>query len=171
MPFIESVEYGLEQAREQNIIGDELDPQNEQDRAECEAEGFHDNPNFALSDPDNLDVERESSNTGLFKTVTIDSDENLHKLTQKLDPDQQIVLSKILNFAYQIKLSRKIPVEVTPPLIIVQGGAGSGKSLLIKTMAQWFEKILRQSGDDPDKPYVLVTAFTGTAAANVDGMT
>ena len=38
-------------------------------------------------------------------------------------------------------------------------------------MVQWFEKILRQSGDDPEKPYVLVTAFTGTAAANIDGMT
>ena len=28
-----------------------------------------------------------------------------------------------------------------------------------------------QAGDDPDKPYVLITAFTGCAASNVDGMT
>ena len=38
-------------------------------------------------------------------------------------------------------------------------------------MGQWFERDLRQSGDDPEKPYILITAFTGTAAANVDGMT
>merc|ERR1711872_273066 len=70
-----------------------------------------------------------------------------------------------------MKASRKTQAQVKPPLLIVQGGAGSGKSLLIRTIAQWFEKILRQSGDDPDKPYILLTAFTGTAAANIDGMT
>ena len=171
LPFVESVEEGLEQAKEQNIIGDELDPQNEQDRSECEAEGLIDHPDFAWIDPDNLETEKETSSTGLFKTVIIDSEENLHRQTQKLDPDQQIVFNKVLNFACQIKASRKTQAQVKPPLLIVQGGAGSGKSLLIRTMAQWFEKILRQSGDDPDKPYILLTAFTGTAAANIDGMT
>ena len=38
-------------------------------------------------------------------------------------------------------------------MLIIQGGAGAGKSLLIRAMAQWFEKDLRLSGDDPDKPY------------------
>jgi len=56
-------------------------------------------------------------------------------------------------------------------LLIIQGGAGSGKSTLINILAQRVELILRQSGDDPDKPYVLKAAFTGTAAANIDGMT
>ena len=55
MPFIESVEEGLEKAREQSNIGDELDPQNEQDRAECEAEGISENPDFACIDLDNVD--------------------------------------------------------------------------------------------------------------------
>ena len=59
------------------------------------------------------------------------------------------------------------------PLLVIQGGAGAsaGASLLISAIGQWFENILRQAGDDPDKPYILITAFTGTAAANVDGMT
>ena len=171
MPFIESVEEGIEKANEQNTIGDELDPQKQQDQAECEAEGYEDHPDFAWIDPSNLDKEKESPSTGLFKTVTIDSEGNLTELTRKLDHDQQMVLGKIFNFAYQLKISRKNPTQVSPPLLIIQGGAGSGKSLLIKAAAQWFEKILRQSGDDPDKPYVLVTAFTGTAAANIDGMT
>ena len=73
MPFLESVEDGIEKAKEQNTIGDEMDPQNEQDREECEAEGYQDHPDFVCIDPNNLNIETETSNTGLFKTVSIDS--------------------------------------------------------------------------------------------------
>ena len=175
MPFLDSVEEGLERAKElvQNLVGDELDPQKEQDRDECEAEDIQDNPNFVLSDPANLldDSERESESTGLFKKVTLLSDNEREELTQKLDDDQRLVLSQVLNYSRRLKISRSRPEKVEPPLIIVQGGAGAGKSLLISAIGQWFEKDLRQSGDDPNKPYILITAFTGTAAANVEGMT
>ena len=53
---------------------------------------------------------------------------------------------------------------------MVHGGAGSGKSKVIKTTAQWPERIFRKEGDDPNCPYILVTATTGTAAANIDGI-
>ena len=96
------------------------------------------------------------------------------KITLKLDQDQQLVLSYVLNYSRQLKIARSTlppPPPPPPPLLIVQGGAGSGKSMLINSISQWFEKDLRQAGDDPEKPYVLITAFTGTAAANVNGMT
>ena len=76
MEHLESVEEGLEKAKDlQNAIGDELDPQNEQDRAECEDEGILDHPEFLQSDPANSENEREAESTssGLFKTVTLDS--------------------------------------------------------------------------------------------------
>ena len=92
-------------------------------------------------------------------------------LTNKLDNDQRLVLSIALNYSRQIQISRKKPTKIIPPLLIIQGGAGAGKSLLIKAISQWLEKNLRQAGDDPDKPYVLITAHTGSAASNVDGMT
>ena len=44
------------------------------------------------------------------------------------------------------------------------GGAGTGKSFLIKITAKWAEKILRQAGDDPSKPKVLLLGPTGMAA-------
>ena len=174
MEHLESVEDGLERAKElQNTIGDMLDPQNEQDQAECEAEGVQDNPDFVSCDPLNIaeDQEVSSSIPGLFKTVTLEADENLIELTNSLDMDQRMVLQRMLNFAKEIKMSRNRPKQLKPPLLIVQGGAGAGKSLLIKVVSQWFEKILRQAGDDPNKPYILLTAFTGCAAANIDGMT
>ena len=173
MPFLESVEEGLKKAEEliQNTAGDDLDPQGEQDRTECEGEGVAPNPDFVLCDPGHLEKEVETTTTGLFKTVTLSSDSELEELTENLDDDQRLALGLVLNYARQLKISRSKPEKVNPPMLVVQGGAGAGKSLLIKAMGQWFEKELQQSGDDPNKPYVLITAFTGTAAANVDGMT
>ena len=58
-----------------------------------------------------------------------------------------------------------------PPRIIVQGGAGSGKSTVISTLVQCMEKIFRKEGDNPEHPYILVCAPTGTAAAVIHDQT
>jgi exonuclease III len=54
---------------------------------------------------------------------------------------------------------------------MVHGGAGSGKSTVIHVMCQYIHQILRKDGDDPDCPYVLLSAFTGGAASNIEGQT
>ena len=61
--------------------------------------------------------------------------------------------------------------SVVAPLLIVQGGAGSGKSTVIDAMSQHMERILRNSGDNPYHPYLLKVAFTGTAASKIKGQT
>ena len=38
-------------------------------------------------------------------------------------------------------------------------------------MTQCQERILRTSGDDPNQPYILKCAFTGTAASIIEGQT
>ena len=38
-------------------------------------------------------------------------------------------------------------------------------------MTQWQERILRNSGDDPNQPFILKCAFTGTAASIIEGQT
>ena len=172
MEFLESVEEGLERAQElENLIGDELDAQAEQDKDEDSAEGVVDHPDFIHLDPNRLENIPESSSSGVFKTVSLSSKEELYNLTNQLDEDQRLVLAKFINYAKQLKIARTVHSVVKPPLMIVQGGAGAGKSLVIKAISQWFEKILRKDGDDPDKPYILLSAFTGCAAANIDGMT
>lgn len=45
------------------------------------------------------------------------------------------------------------------------GGAGVGKSFLILTIASWTEKIMRQHGDNPSIPKVLLMGPTGMAAS------
>ena len=54
---------------------------------------------------------------------------------------------------------------------MVHGGAGCGKTTVINVLKQWVHQILQRPGDHPDHPYVLVTAPTGTAAANIKGQT
>ena len=108
MPYLESVEEGLEMAKLNNSIGDELDPQNEQDRAECEAEGVSDNPDYMFKDPNDLPQECEERPRGLFKTVALESEAEMENLISKLDDDQQLVLTKVINYARKIQISRKI---------------------------------------------------------------
>ena len=35
---------------------------------------------------------------------------------------------------------------------------------MINLVSKWLEKIFRQPGDDPSKPYILILAPTGMAA-------
>ena len=61
--------------------------------------------------------------------------------------------------------------QPNPPLVVVHGGAGCGKSFVINLMTQWQERILKTSGDNPNRPYILKCAFTGAAASIIQGQT
>ena len=61
-----------------------------------------------------------------------------------------------------------IAPRIEPPLIIVFGGAGCGKSKLIKNMSHWIQKLMTSGGDDVDSPYILRLAPTGMAASNIE---
>ena len=54
---------------------------------------------------------------------------------------------------------------------MVHGGAGSGKSRVINSLYNMITSILKQPGDDPNYPYVVLTSFTGAASANINGQT
>ena len=55
--------------------------------------------------------------------------------------------------------------------IFLTGGAGVGKSHLIKTIFMTISKLLSFKGGDPEKPRILILAPTGVAAINIDGTT
>ena len=55
-----------------DAIGEELDPQNEQDRLECRDIGLEDNPDYEARDFEGIINETEAqSSPGLFKTTTL----------------------------------------------------------------------------------------------------
>ena len=47
----------------------------------------------------------------------------------------------------------------------------TGKSTVIKIVAQIVQKIVQQEGDNPDQPAVIKSAFTGCAANNIEAYT
>ena len=59
----------------------------------------------------------------------------------------------------------------SPPLILVHGGAGTGKSRLISSIYTMLTETLKKAGDDPSCPYVVLSSFTGAASANINGQT
>ena len=99
-------------------------------------------------------------------------DHIIDSITRNLDPDQRMVLELGVDYARSIVKSRKSKeMKKDTPLVIVQGGAGAGKSTVIDSMCQQMERILRSPGDNPSHPYIVKAAFTGTAAANIKGQT
>ena len=58
-----------------------------------------------------------------------------------------------------------------PFFLFLTGGAGTGKSHLIRCIFHETSRILSKFTDSPDSTTILLTAPTGTAAFNVQGMT
>lgn len=55
--------------------------------------------------------------------------------------------------------------------MFITGGAGAGKSHLIKTIYHTATKTFRHGITNPEKPTVLLMAPTGVAAININGTT
>ena len=63
--------------------------------------------------------------------------------------------------------------ELPPKLfqIFSSGGAGVGKSFLIKAITEYLKRVLRYPNQNLDQPFVLVPASTGKAATGINGIT
>ena len=172
MENLESVEMGTEKAQESlnSEIGAAMDPEHEQDQDDCEYEGYTEHSDFVFKDP--TDLEQSELQKQAFRSIDLYETEQLETLTSCLDEDQRYVLDIGVNFAKAVAKRRENggPI-VMPELVAVQGGAGTGKSMVIDVLSQHMERIFRSSGDNPDHPYIIKAAFTGTAAANIKGQT
>jgi hypothetical protein len=77
-----------------------------------------------------------------------------------------------IKYAKDIRKSENpINRRPAPPHLMVHGGAGAGKTTVIKTLVQHMELILRRPGDETGLPYVILCAPTGAAASLIGGMT
>ena len=151
-----------------------LDPENEQINADCDLdlEEEEEYGPYEHLNPDLMDVSDEIPKAGFYKKITIPDEESLKLSTRQLDIYQREVLNIAVKYSKDLVKSRKYQNSAPDaPLVMVHGGAGAGKSTVIKVVASWTQKILQQPGDNPDSPCVVITAFCGTAASNVNGQT
>ena len=68
-------------------------------------------------------------------------------------------------------ISVEDPIEIEPLKLFITGGAGTGKSHLIKTIDASLNKTLNYKSQNLDTLKVLKLAPTGVAASNIDGHT
>ena len=181
MPFSQGVETARhyvqqamnEESKTKSNVGDHLDPELEKEKLENEDGEELPHPDYVQINPDDLDMENNMTQIRkLIRTIELKSADDMLKDARNLDRFQKVVLHIAIKFVQDLKLARKgkIPFPMAP-LLMVHGGAGSGKSTVIHVMSQYIHKILQKEGDDPDCPYILLAAFTGAAASNINGQT
>ena len=89
-----------------------------------------------------------------------------------MDEFQMEILNIAIKYAKDIVKSRNNGDSLpTPPLLMVHGGAGAGKSTVINVIEQWAQRTLQKEGNELNQLCVIKTAFTGCAAANIRGQT
>ena len=191
-PHLDDVELGREMVEnfefDMNEIGAAIDPEGEQGEnpdtlAELAAEyggldpeGFDSNPNQSHSN---------DSPIPFFRAPPVLDMDTLVERTRKLVWEQMVVLQLVIRYCRDLVLFRlsatsnkltsgfmpSFSKSLEPPLLIIHGGAGTGKSMLINLTTLWVQKILVNSGDDPCSPYMVLAAPTGMAASNIEGQT
>ena len=172
---VEEARYFIEQAKKQIDLSEialQLDPALEQDKAECEEDGIEEHPDFVHYDPDQITIDENAPETNIYRRIEIPNDDELKEKTRSLDKYQKEVINIGVKYAKgMVKARKEGNVPPKAPLLMVHGGAGSGKSTVIKILAQWTQKLLQHEGQDTYDPCVIKTAFTGTASSNIEGQT
>ena len=105
--------------------------------------------------------------------INILSDNEINARIQSLNAMQRRIFNFVHKWARDFvkNLSSINPISVEPFHIFVTGGAGVGKSHLLKTIYHSVTKLFLHKSGEPDKPRILVLAPTGVAAVNISGTT
>ena len=155
-------------------IGDVINPQHEQDQEDQSLLGVEEDENYASRHPgeflDREELMQPSANRNIYRRIDISDNDSMAGIVQQLDFHQRRVFDTVMkDLRKSVQSSANVP-EL--PLLLVHGGAGSGKSTLIHAILVWTESILRTSDNrHPDYPLIIRNAPTGRAASNISGLT
>ena len=169
---IESMKKNDADAEQQRLAmaGEMFAPQAEQENdndVEPDPEYFILNPDGIQQVPDidiSGDLPGNHVDIGEFVHENI-SEQQLQELIKSLNADQRQFYDIVYNHCKELAQDKHPP----PLHLFCTGGAGVGKSHVIKTIRHTIQHLLHT--DCPDDTVVLVTAPTGTAAHNINGDT
>ena len=176
MKHLTAVEEGGEWAKEimANEIGDQLDSKIAQENEDAAIVGANEHPDlFVLNPPDvNDNFNINYNEQELYRKTEFADDLELSEKILGLNKEQRLVIDTGVHYAKKyVQATKKRLAKPTAPLIIVHGGAGTGKSTVIDVLSLALEKVFRKPRDDPNHPYIVRTAFTGNAALIIKGQT
>ena len=111
-----------------------------------------------------------SDKPSMFKRADLSDFDSMIHDARNLAQEQRLIFDKVIGYAKELRKCKASGCRPPkPPLIFVQGGAGSGKSKLIETIYIWFEKWLVTNDDRHlEQPFAIKTAPTGMAGLVTD---
>lgn len=115
-----------------------------------------------------FEIGDEAAKQPVVRTYTVpdqQTNDDFYKLCDTLNVKQRDYLMHIIS---QFKLKGK---ENLPVYDFISGGAGVGKTRLIKAMYQSILRIFRQEPGPVETMEIVLIAYTGKAAHNIGGMT
>ncbi|XP_078582369.1 uncharacterized protein LOC144865469 isoform X1 [Branchiostoma floridae x Branchiostoma japonicum] len=172
---VEELEQARKDAEDGNIedVWAQIFPEVEQERLDCldkrgenEVDGVTEGTEDDIPDLATTDKSKERSFT-LEACQTKIQYKTAVPMMQSLNPMQQGVFYFVRNWCMETAQGKR----PDPFHIFVTGGAGTGKSHLIKCIYYEATRLLGKAQENPDKVSVLLTAPTGTAAFNIGGST
>ena len=131
-----------------------------------------------MINPDLLDLDLEVSDSvsnAPVALVTVDNlllpSQKFYELCSQLNEGQQHLFNVAMQHAMYCNLAEKNnQLEPKPFQIFLSGSAGVRKSFLVTSITEFLKRILRYQSQNFDNPSVFVTASTGKAATNVNGI-
>ena len=149
-----------------------LAAQTEQERSEDRQQGPTDDPDFSAiappedAQPADLGLQRAEYDHELSSVST----QEWLNMILSLNDEQKPVHQFVLEWCTKMSLTYKTTKRPDPFHLFLTGGAGVGKSHVIKTIVQTVRRRL-SVGQAEDDVTVMVCAYMGSAAFNVDGYT
>lgn len=155
------------------LVGDVQDawaslcPETEIERDLCEMQKRRTFDDVSTDSIAELETPDHTLNIPYTVTLQNTTKEEMFPLLRSLNEKQ----SKIVYHLREWCLKKAAGCNPTPFHLFVTGGAGTGKSHLIKTINYEATRILQKICSEPEETTLLLTAFTGTAAFNIGGCT
>ncbi|XP_062594109.1 uncharacterized protein LOC134255598 [Saccostrea cucullata] len=163
---LENAQDALEMFGEPEDAWASLCPETELNRRECLNEKLRNDEN---TEPE---ITNEIECTGFEDAIyhlreTRSTRKEMLPLLCSLNDKQKLIFYAVHEWCVK-KMSGE---NVKPMHIFITGGAGTGKSHLIKTIHYEASRLFEKSLPSPNAVSVILTAFTGTAAFNIGGNT
>ena len=167
------IEQAMQAAEEEFQQYDELAPNAQEANAVDEAEGQEESVEYVHFNPDRPVEQRHYDIGTEIGVATSTACVECH--SERIPDDQYLEIMRSLNFKQREFFNHVLHWLKTKDEQIyafLSGGAGVGKSVLIKALYQALHRHLHSAeGEDPDDVRILLCAFTGKAAYNINGVT